>query len=269
MTKKRAQLTLIVILAMVIGVVIIGFFMLSNNSGIDRESREFFSSSENQAKLNTIQDTLYDCVDSSTLDGLLLISFQGGYYNKPEKSFSYDPVFFPYYYYEGAINFPSLETIESEMGQYVSDTMVECVNSIDYGSYQMGYETPQTNVKITKHNVYFSVEMPIEIISGAHSTIIELEDYENNYNSSLFEAHEIAEFITLSHNEDPEYYCVSCVTQMAEERDMYVQFYPSIAGELITGVMIYENRTGIGSPYIYAFFNKYTGEEQTPKLSGQ
>ena len=78
--------------------------------------------------------------------------------------------------------------------------------------------------------------------------------------------HEVAAFIALSHEEDPEYYCVSCVTEMAQERDLYVYIYPSVGNEHITTIMIYENRTGIGNPYTFVFFNKYTGEEQTPKL---
>ena len=229
-------------------------------------SNQYFNAGENRQALATITDSLYDCVDSVTKDALLIVAFQGGYYNKPTTSFSYDPVFFPYYYYEGKTTVPSLETIETEMAAYVSDNMAECVEEIDYTTFTSDYSAPHTTVEITKDNAQFIVNMPIEIQSEGHTTVVELEEYKKNYNSSLFDIHEVAAFIALSHEEDPEDYCVSCVTEMAQERDLYVYIYPSVGNEHITTIMIYENRTGIGNPYTFVFFNKYTGEEQTPKL---
>ena len=53
---------------------------------------------------------------------------------------------------------------------------------------------------------------------------------------------------------------------MARERDLFVYVFPQIANEQITGIMIYENQSGIADPYSFVFFNKYTGNEKTPKL---
>jgi len=265
--QKRGQLTIFVIVAIVVVAAIISIIYLMNQKTSSGQDDEYWQQADVKQRVNVIKDYLQDCVDSTTKEGLILIAFQGGYYEPPMRRFDYSPTFFPYYYYEGQINMPSLERIESELAKYAGDTMIKCVEDGDYERFDMEYTDPRTDVKITEGNVYFQIDMQIELSEDGHYYSTNTREYSKNYNSSLYEIYEVAEYITNSHKEDPEYYCISCVSEMAHERGLYVYLYPSIANQLITGVMIYENRTGIAEPYTFIFFNKYTGEEKTPKLN--
>jgi len=77
-------------------------------------------------------------------------------------------------------------------------------------------------------------------------------------NSSLNEIIEVADFITESHTSNPDLMCINCITELAKERKLYVDFIAF--EEDTTLVMILENRT-MEQPYVFEFLNKYTGDE--------
>jgi hypothetical protein len=264
---KRGQLTIMIIVGIVIIIGILAFFILKGEHDTNVLTDDYFEGTQIKSKVNAIRDHVDDCMSSVTKEALIVIAFQGGYNTPPPLHFRYDPVFFPYYYYEGKVILPTIEDIESELGSYVNEKVIDCLNQGSFTGFNLEYENMRTIVKVTRDNAYFEPEMPITITHAGHKMTLELSEYHKNYNSSLFEIYEVAKYITESHSEDSEYYCVSCVTEMASQRDLYVYLFPRVANELITGISIYENRTGIGDPYSFIFFNKYTGDERTPKLN--
>ncbi len=255
---KRGQLTIFILVAVVLVLIIIGVFLMF---GYVRTP-----SGNGVGTVEEVRDFIYDCVDSTSKESLIVVSFQGGYYRQPNLVFSYSPTFFPYYYYEGQINLPTITGIESELGDYFSDRMVECLDSARFSNIDLSYSNPRTEVILTKDNVYFEIDMAVDLDSEGQMMTIDLRDFSVNHNSSLYEIYEVAEYITLTHEEDAEFYCMNCVSEMLYERDLYMYTFPTIV-EDVTGVMIYENRTGVSDPYAFIFFNKYRGDEQTPKLT--
>lgn len=265
--QKRGQLTILIIVAMVIIISIVAIMFLMGRQSTTSLSDDYFEGASVKSRVDGIRDYVDDCMSSVTEEALIVVAFQGGYHKAPSLSFKYSPIFFSYYYYEGRIILPTLEKIESELGSYVNEEMISCLDEGSFSGFNLEYERPRTMVRVTKDNAYFESDMQITITQEGHAMTLELGDYDQNYNSSLYEIYEVAKYITESHEEDSEYYCISCVTEMASERGLYVYIFPHIADELITGISIYENRTGIGDPYSFVFFNKYTGDEKTPKLN--
>jgi hypothetical protein len=264
--RKRGQLTIFILISVVIVIMITFLFLFINSDRTSQVDSEYWGSDEMKEKLNNLNYNLENCINSVTLESLILVAFQGGYYNNPQKRFDFSPLSFPYYYYEGQIDFPSIDRIESELGDCVNDKIVECVKNIDISNLDIGYESPITEVKITKNNVYFNIDMDIIAEKEKNKMTIELKEKSINHNSSLYDIHELAEYITMTHEEDSEYYCMNCLGEMAKEKELFLYFFPSNLDEKITGIMIYENRTKISDPYVFIFFNKYTGREETPKL---
>ena len=264
--QKRGQLTIFVLAAILILVGIATVIFFVNKSQTDTVTDDYFKQQSIRTQVDNIREYTADCIDSVTKESLILVAVQGGYFTPPSRIFSYSPIFFPYYYYEGQINLPTLENIQKELGKSTNDKIIKCLEAGNFTGFNLDFKDPKTDVVITKQNAYFEIDMPLEIEKEGHKMIIELDDFSINHNSSLFEMYEIAAYMTNSHKEDSEYYCISCVADMAKDRNLYVYLFPNIANELITGVMIYENTTGIADPYSFIFFNKYTGEEKTPKL---
>ncbi|MGK0209526.1 MAG: hypothetical protein ACI83O_000803 [Patescibacteria group bacterium] len=254
---KKGQVTLFVILAVVIVGVIIGLFFLLS-SGNDAEH---FSNSAVKNQVDNLKIHTQDCVASTTKEVLIKVALQGGYYVAPARSFSYAPVFFPYYYYEGDIEFPEIVDIERNLGLAVDELFYECMKNHNIVTLEVEFSRPMTVATVTSGNAHFVIDMPISVSDSTATTSIEGSDFDLNYNSSLYAMHEIASFITESHIEDPAYYCTSCVAEMAHERNLEVYMFPGIADELITGTVIVDTTTGVAQQYSYIFFNKYTGEE--------
>ncbi|MBU0471582.1 MAG: hypothetical protein KKF65_03090 [Nanoarchaeota archaeon] len=265
--KKRAQLTIFIMVAVVIVIAIILVFLLMKTDQNSTVNEEYWKSDSARQKIDNVNDYFHDCIDSTSKEALILIAFQGGYYKHPLNYLNYKPSFFPYYYYEGMISFPTLKDIETNLGDYVSDKMAECINNADFGLMKAESTFAETLVNISYQNVYFSVDMDITLESEGNKKTIQLKESEVNYNSSLYEIYEVVEYITNSHKEDSEYYCVNCVSEMVEERGLYIYYFPFSIDPLTTGVMIYENRTNLADPYTYIFLNKYTGSEKTQKLN--
>jgi hypothetical protein len=265
-SKKRGQLTLFILVSVVIVLGIVGLIFFISQGDKSKATDAYFQEAAISAQLDVIRDYVDDCIDSVTKESLIQVAVQGGYYTPPARKFSYAPVFFPYYYYEGQIVFPTLSKIESELGRSTNDKIINCLDDADYPNFELDYNKAETEVIVTKDNAYFEIDLPVKIEREGHTMTLELQDFSTNHNSSLYEMYQVAEYITESHEEDAEYYCISCVAEMARERDLFVYVFPQIANELITGIMIYENITGIADPYSFVFFNKYTGNEKTPKL---
>jgi len=263
---KRGQLTLFILVAVVIVVGIIGLIFFISQADKSKATDAYFQGAAVKSQVDAIRDYVEDCVDAVTKEALIQVAVQGGYYTPPARKFSYAPVFFPYYYYEGKIVFPTLAKIESELGRAASEKMVDCLDNADFTNFKLDYSRGETEVVVTEDNAFFEIDLPVKLEREGHKMIIDLQDFSINHNSSLYEMYEVAEYITESHREDAEYYCISCVAEMARERDLFVYVFPQIANELITGIMIYENESGIADPYSFVFFNKYTGNEKTPKL---
>lgn len=255
---KRGQLTIFILIAVILVFIILGIFLILNYS---KEPKVGLI-----GDVETIQNFISECVDSTTKEALIVVSFQGGYYKKPSLAFSFSPTFFPYYYYEGQINLPTLEQIETQMSYYVNDKMLECLDSASFSNIDLIYSSPQTKVMLSKDNAYFEIDMPIELDSKEQKMQIDLKDFSKNHNSSLYEIYEVVKYITESHEQDPEFYCMNCVSEMLFERKLYMYTFPTTTDHA-TGIMIYENRTGISDPYAFIFFNKYTGQETTTKLT--
>ena len=68
----------------------------------------------------------------------------------------------------------------------------------------------------------------------------------------------IAEYITQSHKDDPDYICMNCLAQLSKQKNLFVDFIAF--EEDTTLVMIIENTTQ-SEPYVFQFLNKYEIKE--------
>jgi hypothetical protein len=265
MKEKRGQLMIFVLLAIVIVAAVIIVIYFISSKGEDILEKNLLDKEGFSTEVGSINYYIDYCVEYTATNALILIGFQGGYYDKPSISHQSGPVFFPYYYYEGQVNLPTLEFIERELGKYVEDAIVKCIND-NFVKYSLEFDDPKTRVKVSDDNVFFETDMTISLSSDVDRETIELSGHSINLNSSLYDIYEVAQFFVETHKIDPEYYCINCIATLLEERGLYGYLFPDIIEDEVTGVMIYENRTNIGYPYVFIFLNKYTGEEVSPIL---
>jgi len=251
---SKAQATAFIVLAVIIvafAALIIYFNQNSYSSNLNR----IFSRLEINAQADQVQSSILGCLESTAKDALLIIGIQGGYYNKPEKLHDLEWSFIPYYYYEGQFLMPSTEKIESELSDYVDENLDTCLKSIETNDFSMNFNSALTKTMINEKEVDFQTTLRINFEKESETAEYKLENSPIKIESALSDIIDVASYITETHKEDPENICISCVTDMALERNLYVEMIEFDDPSNIL-VVISENYTS-SEPYVFEFLNKY------------
>lgn len=252
--NQKSQVTIFIILAIVVIVGIGGYIYLK--SGNDDCGLNPLCRIQGKSDIDIIKNSIYKCENDVGRNAIKTIGIQGGFYKKPQFFHNIDWAFIPYYYYAGEYFIPQKNIVESELSSYMNDNIQTCLSSLSFKNYNFEFIEPKTMSFITSGKVSFTVDLPISVKKGEQTTKIELKDNPVFFNSSLYEALEVADYITRAHKESDTMICINCVVSMAKDRNLYVDMmeYPGL--ESTTLVMISENHTYI-EPYIFEFLNKY------------
>jgi hypothetical protein len=261
---KKGQVTVFIIIGILIIGIVGGIIWFTKE---DRGDVDYFNQADIKPLLNNIESSILDCSEIVSKDALTVIGVQGGYYNKPAESLDIGWAFIPYYYNEGSYLMPGREKIENELEDYGNDFIFECLDSLNFEDFELSYSKVDTDVGIKDDSVDFKFDMSVTIKREDKRIRFDLEDYPVSQTSALSDILDIADYITESHKIDPKMYCISCVLDLAEERDVYVQ--NAKIDENSMYIIIGENRTS-EEPYLFGFMNKYTGDEVSDdfKLTG-
>jgi len=258
MKKRKAQATIFIILAIIIVGAIAGgsYIVVKGNA-----SEEYFSQASIKPTADKIRSGIVDCAEDTSIQALDTIGVQGGYYKKPRIYSDIDSVFLPYYYNQGELLSPPKSTIETQLSLYVNENLDNCLKQLNYEGFEITYKTPKTQSIIIEKEVIFKINLPVKLKKEGNSITYELKDRPILINSELNAILGLADFITESHKQDPAMYCISCVGQLAENKDLYVDIVNFRENEML--IIISENHTS-SEPYSFEFLNKYTGNEVSP-----
>jgi len=249
---KRGQVSVFIFLAVVIigGILLIGYFMKNNND--KKVNQEFFESEGVKPNLDKIENSIFDCVNVVSEESLESIAVQGGYYNAPDNYFDLGWTFVPYFYYNKIKNVPDVDFVESELKNYVQDNIYFCLNKIDVESFDLSYNVPDVDVEILDERVRFEVDMNVVVKKEKNSIQFDLRDYEIEYDSSLNDVLELANYVVDSHIDNPEDICIDCLVDRADEKNVYVDLIEFEDDSTI--VIISENK--YNKPYAFEFLIK-------------
>lgn len=252
--SKRSQVSVFIILAIVI-VVGIGGYLYLKNSKSDCGANPLCKLGI-KSETDIIKNSLYKCEIDTGRGALKTIGIQGGFYKRPAHFHEIDWAFIPYYYYAGEYFMPQKNIVESELSAYINDNIKTCISNLNFKNYNFDFVEPKTMSFITPKSVSFTIDILVNVRKGEQVTQIQLKDNPIVFNSSLYEALEVADYITRTHEENEKMFCINCVVSMAKDRNLYVDMmeYPGL--EKTTLVMISENHTST-EPYIFEFMNKY------------
>lgn len=177
--NKRGQVTIFIILALVIVVLVGGYFVLKNIA----------KSKSVPETVSPIQISVLSCLEEATNTGISLVETTGGYIDLPpfEAGSRYQPfssqltfagVEVPYWYYMSGSNFPrekvpSKEFIEKEIGNFIEERIFTCNldKYVDEG-YIIFRGDPKAEVIINEGEVKVNLEMELAIEKGEDSFLI-------------------------------------------------------------------------------------------------
>jgi len=254
--KKRnyAQISVFIILALLIIVVILGVIFF-NKTLKKSELQTILTKLEINARADEVQSFIFNCLEDTSRDSLTIIGIQGGYYNKPEKNVDFGLVFIPYYYYLGEIIMPSKEKIEQELADYVDNNLEFCFQELPYEEFIIKLSDSKTTVLIEDKQVNFNTISKISFIKSDFSVEYNLGNYHVIIESELSDIIDLASYITDSHKENSDMICISCVAEIAERKNLYVDML-DFGDENTSLIVISENYTS-SEKYVFEFLNKY------------
>jgi len=128
--KKQGQLTIFIIIAIII--VVVAIFIISLMS----YHRNYDITNSKQIAI--IKENVGDCIGSTTVDAIKLISDQGGFYMPPERSLILGSEFIPYYYYSTP-QAPDMDQIKQSIDQYIITFLPYCLEMINYSNFEVNY----------------------------------------------------------------------------------------------------------------------------------
>ena len=259
--SKRSQITIIIIISIITVIAILSTaYVISENKKI-ASSNEYFSQAEIKPTIESIKSSIIGCAKETSEKALDKIGVQGGYYKKQNEYFDLKSYFIPYYYYLGDYFQTNKIITEKELNYYVNENLENCLKEINYPDYKLLYKIPRTEVIINEKEIIFQINQQYQIEREKNTILFELSDYPQKISSELNSIINLADYITESHKQDPAMYCISCVVDLAEKNNLYVDIINFRENEML--IIISENHTS-STPYSFEFLNKYTGNEKSP-----
>jgi hypothetical protein len=253
--KKRGQVSIFVILAVVFVAAIALILFINVESEKEKLGRDYFLKNNLQPSLKNIQDFILECHEEVSKAGLDYIGIRGGYYEVSEKHYTINSIMIPYYYHQGEVIKPDHERIGLELSNYVDDNINNCLDKIKFLNFNLDYDKSETKVRIDKDKVVINTNFPVKIENEAEITNFKLSQYELSLASPLYRMLEIADFVTESSKQDPDLICLSCLKDYANERELYVDLIS--IDDKSTLIMFLEKIKTEEKPYIFQFINKY------------
>ncbi len=174
--KKKGQLTIFIILGVFILLVTIGLFFL-----IGSESKEQIGSEEFlPLEVGSIKFFVDSCLMKTVREGVVEISRNGGYYHFDNNNNNISNFHLKaYYYYEGEVLVPSLETIENELEIYIEEKLPYCTNWFEsLPEFDVLTSYLEADVTILPEKVMVNINYPLEIKQGNITTEISEFKYE-------------------------------------------------------------------------------------------
>jgi hypothetical protein len=207
MQKKRGQVTIFVIIAILIIAGILLLFYVKNKSSpltpkIPKDIQPVYSSLQN-------------CLENKTRESLSYAELYGGIIYTDDRSLFLKEAI-PYYNLQNV----SLSDVEYQMGLYIDTNLENCTKKIKDSKYSINLKQPKTKVDINLNDIYVKTSATITISWNDNYFLVK----ELNYNipSNLFFLFKVAEIIKNVKIINNSKVCLSCVEDTSEKNNVYI-----------------------------------------------
>lgn len=248
MQRKKAQVTIFII----IGIIIVGgmatYFLISNGKILNSNS-----------KFPEVTQIIEDCLQNVTLDGIYFNSLQGGYYDLPENSIISGFIELPVYFDNGKGNLPEISVWESELTNYIKKNVGTCFNLSEFEDYEIREgENPQVRSSIQNSKIFIEVENSVYITKD--ETFVEIKKFEKEIYFDYNSIYNALKTFLETQNKQPTEILLSQIELIGEEFGFRAEVAPLIDITNSTDYMygfIYNSTKYKNKEYIFAFGVKY------------
>ncbi|MFH1358713.1 MAG: hypothetical protein ABIH37_02395 [archaeon] len=208
--KKKGQISLFIIVAIILLVVVVSYILVKNkasNLGGDVS-----------VEIKPIYDFVNNCIKETAIDGIYYVSETGGYFLSPELS-TEDGI--AYYYFNGESKLPSNEKIESEISLYIENFLEFCIGDfVDYPDFEINSKELKVLTFIENNQIIVSSDYLITV-KKADKTYT-FNKFKSNIPIRMGLVYEVSNKIVEDQIENNGDVCISCIDDYAEENNVFV-----------------------------------------------
>jgi len=223
---KRGQITIFIIIAIFLIAAIILFFVFRDSIKIGGIPKD----------IEPIYNDFSTCLEDSSYQGLREIALHGGYYNVPfESSIIYFDGTIPYYYLDSRDYVPSINTIEKEIAEYISENLKNCFYLEEYKTqgFRISVGDFSTSAKINEKNTKITMIDTLAIRKEGDTELFKNIELKIDYN--IKKLHEVSKKIVESYSKKPGAICLTCLEELSEDYNVNIEATP------INDVSVFEN----------------------------
>lgn len=212
--NNKGQVTIFIIIAVVIIAIIALFFVF----------RGKFFPEESSVETSPIYVHVLSCLESTTEEGIEYIALRGGFYNIPEEVyFSYLADEDSYYYIHSIRRIPSIESIESELENYIKDNLKICldIKSLEEEGYEVTLGELLVDLTVKDEEVDAEATYPITLKKGDYTS--RFKDFEVEVDSNVNRIYTASEEIVNSYSLKPGFVCMTCLEDISYNYDVTIK----------------------------------------------
>jgi len=218
--RFKGQVTMYLILGIsLLILIVIGIYLFSGSKTISRAPTEM------TIDLSLLQQDMKYCLKSTTEEGIIYNSRQGGYYHVPSPrmiTLSHD---IPFYFYQERFLVPPLNVTESELCSYIIDHFSRCMNNYHESKlegFTVTENTPSCTAKFSaeKVNIFFTPNLKVSKATTIRTTqpvFVEME-------TRFAQLHKIALKLNLDLVLTPGKICMSCIGEELRAQNFKMTF---------------------------------------------
>lgn len=242
--SKRSQISIFIIIAIIIVAVIVIFFIARGNLNLGGNSNPAVA---------PVYSFVEDCSKETLEDAIYYIGQSGGYFSIPDKT---TETGIAYYVYDGGNLMPSKPKVESELASYINNMMFLCTKDFsDFPDLEINESDITSKVKIEDNKVTADIVYPISITKGGKTYSIK------NFNDIEFPVrlgviYGVANASTQEQLLHPNDICVSCVNNLAVEKNLYFELNEYDNQTVIFSIIDKTSKV-LNESYRFNFANKY------------
>jgi len=236
---KKAQVTVIIIIAIVLVGILVVFFTFKDKIGISPSSKI--------TEINEIDKIVSNCFEQRSIDAIRLIGLQGGYFNLPENYIQTSLSNIAYGLQNNRNTLSSITNIENEISSFIELTLPFCLEENQFPQIQITQQIPESKTKINEDRIKITASLALSIIKDDRTVTLD-RDYEVEIPMRFQEIHATANNIIQNHLDDPEFIDLSYLIST----DFDIVFTPNDETTLIYTMTDFESELD-GVPYSFLF----------------
>ena len=258
---KRGQVTIFIIIAVVIVLFTVLFFVFKGSLIGDLNS-------ENKIIPDYAQDVkskFDECLKMATDNTLIINSFQGGYYELPDNSLSFlfEELSFegevPYYFDGASQLLPSKITIENQLSSGIKEEIQNCVDALEFQQpviVNYSFDNSEFAAILTdSQEISINSKIPLSIV--LNDSAFSFNSFSYTTKSDYLQLYSLAREITLQ--QKPDSICLTCIDGLAEKYKLNVSSIeiPGDADYKIIYFITSEKSEGVN---LFAFAHRFNLE---------